>query len=59
MVANAAPHVLSAVLEKIMEDISFTAPDMDEGTVVTIDEDTVVKKIGPMLKKDDLSRFIL
>ncbi len=42
-----------------MEDISYTAPDMDEGTVINVDEALVQAKIGPMLKKSDLSKFIL
>ncbi len=46
-------------MEKIMEDISFDAPDMADGTTILIDEQMVDAKIAPMLKKSDLSRFIL
>ena len=42
-----------------MEDISFQAPDLDEGTVICVDEQLVQAKIAPMLKKSDLSKFIL
>lgn len=42
-----------------MEDISYQAPDMDSGTVITVDEALVEAKIQPMLKKSDLSKFIL
>ncbi len=42
-----------------MEDISFQAPDLEQGTVITVDEALVESKIAPMLKKSDLSKFIL
>lgn len=42
-----------------METISFEAPDMADGSVVTVDKDLVLNKLTPMTKKDDLSKFIL
>ncbi len=42
-----------------MEDISFEAPDLAEGSTIVVDEALVEAKIRPMLKKSDLSKFIL
>lgn len=58
-VENIGARRLYTVLEKIMEDISYQAPDMETGTVITVDEALVESKIQPMLKKSDLSKFIL
>ncbi len=48
-----------AVLEKIMETISFDAPDMSPGSVITVDEKLVTDKLEPLTRKDDLTKFIL
>ena len=45
-------------MEKLLEDISFDAPDM-AGARVVIDRDYVQKKLSPILKDEDLSRYIL
>jgi len=58
-VENIGARRLFPVIEKIVEDISFDSPEMDEGTVISVDKEMVVKRLEDMLKKDDLSRFIL
>ena len=42
-----------------MDKISFDAPDMEPGAVVTIDKALVRERIGSLLEKADLSKFIL
>ena len=45
-------------LERILDDVSFTAPDRD-GETLEIDGEYVRKSIGDLAKNADLSRFIL
>jgi ATP-dependent HslUV protease ATP-binding subunit HslU len=57
-VENIGARRLSTILERIMEDISFSAPD-NEGQKVTVTKEHVRTKVGDMLLKTDLSKFIL
>ena len=51
---------LHTLLEKLMEDISFNAPDMkDEERKVVIDDKYVDDKLAEIVKSSDLSQFIL
>jgi ATP-dependent HslUV protease ATP-binding subunit HslU len=45
-------------MERVLDDISFTAPDR-KGETVRIDSGYVQKHIGDLAKNADLSRFIL
>jgi ATP-dependent HslUV protease ATP-binding subunit HslU len=45
-------------MERLLDDISFSAPDMKEKTI-TITKEYVRDKLGEFLQKDDLSRYIL
>jgi ATP-dependent HslUV protease ATP-binding subunit HslU len=45
-------------MEKIMEEISFDA-DEKAGETITIGTELVVERVGEMLKKQDLQKFIL
>ena len=45
-------------MEKLLEDISFTATDRS-GEVVTIDAAMVHDQVGELLKGGDLAKFIL
>jgi ATP-dependent HslUV protease ATP-binding subunit HslU len=45
-------------MEKLLEDLSFSAPDMTEKTM-TISKAYVREKLGEFLEKEDLSRYIL
>ncbi len=57
-VENIGARRLQTVMERVLDDISFEAPDKS-GTKVTIDADFVAKNVGDMAKDTDLSRFIL
>lgn len=49
---------LHAVIERIVQDISFRAPEL-KGQTVTVDAVQVQDALGDLLVKSDLSRFIL
>ncbi|HWJ88187.1 MAG TPA: ATP-dependent protease ATPase subunit HslU [Pelagibacterium sp.] len=57
-VENIGARRLQTVLEKLVEDISFEAPDK-AGTSLTIDGDRVRNTVGKMAGDADLSRYIL
>jgi len=57
-VENIGARRLQTVMERILDDISFTAPDRSGQTVV-IDAAMVRDNIGELAKNTDLSRFIL
>jgi len=57
-VENIGARRLQTVIERILDDISFTAPDRS-GESVTIDAAYVESRIGDLAKNADLSRFIL
>jgi ATP-dependent HslUV protease ATP-binding subunit HslU len=57
-VENIGARRLQTVMERVLDDISFGAPDRSGETVV-IDADYVHKHIGDLAKNADLSRFIL
>ena len=57
-VENIGARRLQTVIERILDDISFTAPDRS-GETITIDGDYVRKSVGDLAKNADLSRFIL
>ncbi len=49
---------LQTILEKVLEHISFEAPDM-QGEVVHVDEAFVMERVGDVADDDELSNFIL
>ncbi len=57
-VENIGARRLHSVLEKVMEDISFEAPDM-EGSKLTVTKELVCEKVGDLVEDTDLSRYIL
>lgn len=57
-VENIGARRLATVLERLVEDISFDAPDKS-GTVLSISGDTVRNTLGAMAENADLSRYIL
>jgi ATP-dependent HslUV protease ATP-binding subunit HslU len=57
-VENIGARRLQTVLEKVVEDISFTASDRS-GEAVTIDADDVRRLVGDLARNADLSRYIL
>jgi ATP-dependent HslUV protease ATP-binding subunit HslU len=57
-VENIGARRLQTVMERVLDDISFNAPDRS-GQAVTIDAEYVSKHVGDLAKNTDLSRFIL
>jgi ATP-dependent HslUV protease ATP-binding subunit HslU len=57
-VENIGARRLQTVMERILDEISFTAPDR-QGEEITIDADHVQEHIGELAKNTDLSKFIL
>ena len=57
-VENVGARRLHTVLERLLDDISFTATDRG-GETVTIDADYVQKNVAELAKNTDLSKFIL
>jgi ATP-dependent HslUV protease ATP-binding subunit HslU len=55
---NIGARRLHTVMEKLLDDISFEGPDLEEKTV-TIDEAYVTKMLAEIVKNEDLSRYIL
>ena len=49
---------LHTVMEKLLEDVSFDAPDLT-GSRLVVDETLVRSRLGPLVEDEDLSRFIL
>ena len=57
-VENIGARRLHTVMEKLLEEISFSAADRS-GETVTIDVDMVNNRVGGLLKAGDLTKFIL
>jgi len=57
-VENIGARRLHTVLERLLEEISFSATDR-AGDSVTVDAAYVQDRVGPLARKGDLSRFIL
>jgi len=55
---NIGARRLHTVLEKLLEDISFNAPEMENEKIV-IDRKYVREKLSSVAKDEDLSRYIL
>jgi ATP-dependent HslUV protease ATP-binding subunit HslU len=56
--ADIGARRLHTVMERLLEDLSFDAPDMGRQRVV-VDEALVRKRLGDLLEDQDLSQFIL
>src|SRR6185437_610606 len=57
-VENIGARRLQTVMERVLDEISFTAPDRS-GEAITIDADFIERNIGDLARNADLSRFIL
>ena len=57
-VENIGARRLHTVMERLLEEISFTATDRGGETIV-IDADMVRERVGELLKNADLTKFIL
>lgn len=57
-VENIGARRLATVLEKLLEEISFTASDR-RGETIIVDANVVRERVAPLASRSDLSRFIL
>tara|TARA_A100001011_G_scaffold239190_1_gene247184 strand:- start:352 stop:1722 length:1371 start_codon:yes stop_codon:yes gene_type:complete len=57
-VENIGARRLHTIIEKVLDEISFTASDKS-GQKITINKDYVKKNLGDLVKDTDLSKFIL
>ena len=57
-IENIGARRLHTILEKVLEEISFDAPDKS-GAKITIDKSYVQKNLGDIIRDKDLSKFIL
>jgi ATP-dependent HslUV protease ATP-binding subunit HslU len=57
-VENIGARRLQTVMERVLDEVSFTAPDR-AGQTVTVDAAFVERNIGDLARNADLSRFIL
>ena len=55
---NIGARRLHTLMERILEDLSFSAPEK-AGTELTIDEKYVDDHLGDLVENEDLSRYIL
>jgi len=55
---NIGARRLHTVMERLLDDVSFDAPDLDDKTVA-IDEAYVERMLAGIIKNEDLSRYIL
>ena len=55
---NIGARRLYTIMETLLEDISFDAPEMEEKRVV-IDAEMVRERLGEIIEDEDLSRYIL
>ena len=55
---NIGARRLHTIMEKLLEEVSFEAPDM-KGVTVRITPDMVRERLRDIVKSDDLSRYIL
>eukprot|EP00938_MAST-03A_sp_MAST-3A-sp1_P007327 g7327.t1 len=58
-VENIGARRLHTVMERLMEEYSFTAAEMEEGTNLNITKEYVEEQVGELLEKMDLKKFIL
>ncbi|MDR1573313.1 MAG: HslU--HslV peptidase ATPase subunit, partial [Clostridiales Family XIII bacterium] len=55
---NIGARRLHTVMEKLLEDISFNIPDLNEEEIV-IDAEYVKEKFADRIHADDIDKFIL
>ena len=55
---NIGARRLQTVIEKLLEDISFEAPDLSGQTII-LDREKVREKLDSIIQDEDLSRYIL
>ncbi len=58
-VENIGARRLHTVIERIMEQISFEAAEMEKGSIIKVEKSLVEERLSDVLVKSDLSRYIL
>jgi ATP-dependent HslUV protease ATP-binding subunit HslU len=58
-IENIGARRLSTVVERIVSDLSFQAPDMPSNTHIVIDAEQVRDKVADLMKSADLQKYIL
>ncbi len=58
-VENIGARRLNTVIERIVDDISYNASDVEAGTEYIIDAEFVRSKVKELLKTTDLKQFLL
>ena len=58
-IENIGARRLHTILERLLEEISFSASDQPAGTALAVDAAYVRERVGTLAKDTDLSRFIL
>ena len=58
-VENIGARRLFSVMERIMDDHSFDAADLDEGEKIHITATEVRDKVEELLEKSDMSKYII
>ena len=54
---NIGARRLQTIVERLLEDVSFAAPDVEKK--ITVDEEYVQRQLEDIVKDEDLSRYIL
>lgn len=57
-VENIGARRLHTVMERIMEELSFEAAEMDKGTVLKVDKELIEKRMESVFKKTDNERHL-
>jgi ATP-dependent HslUV protease ATP-binding subunit HslU len=55
---NIGARRIYTILEKLLEDISFNAPNIDDKKII-IDREYVTKKLKDIVRSEDITRYIL
>jgi len=55
---NIGARRLHTVLERMLEELSFSAPELNDRTI-TVDSEYVHRRLDSIVKNEDLSRYIL
>jgi len=58
-VENIGARRLYTIMERVMEDYSFDAADMEPGSKITVTIEDVEERLGDLLERQDLQKFIL
>jgi ATP-dependent HslUV protease ATP-binding subunit HslU len=58
-IENIGARRLHTIIERLCDEISFSAPDLAANTQIVVTKQTVVSKVAELLKQTDLTRFLL